>query len=146
MTVVKHTFLFREGVWRSEGLLTDRHEHQYPVEGEINIRQESDRLVSDIFFILQAETPSCYRRKMEMPVLHPDYNAWNEWDMLAGTVEGKAYLLGEHIILTYETGRGWLSGVENLERINDVYYRCFGKVFVREERYASWMLDFIRIQ
>lgn len=81
-----------------------------------------------------------------MPVLQPDYNAWNGWDVLAGTVEGKAYLLGEHIILTYESGRGLLSGVENLERINDVYYRCFGTAFLKEVRYASWILDFIRIQ
>lgn len=146
MTALKHTFLFREGVWRSEGMLTDRHEHHYPVEGEISIRLESGRLVSDIFFILMSDTPSCYRRKLEMPVLQPEYNSWKEWDVLVDTVAGKAYLLGEHIIITYESGKGLLSGVENLERINDVYYRCFGSAFMKESRYASWMLDFIRIE
>lgn len=146
MTAVKHTFLFREGVWRSEGNLTDRNERHFPVEGEVRIREESGRLVSDIFFILMAEVPSCYRRKLEMPVLQPAFNSWNEWDVLVDTAAGKAYLLGEHIILTYESGRGLFSGVENVERINDVYYRCFGSVFMKESRYASWMLDFVRIQ
>lgn len=147
LTAVRHTFLFREGVWRVEGNFTDLHGHPCPMEGETRVSREAERLVSESNFILHQENPVHYHHLLEMPHVKPEeLTIWKTLSIISGLMEGKAYILGNHIILTYETKNGGFSGVENIIRINDVYYQNFGSIFRREERFSSWDSEMIRIQ
>ena len=146
MTTVRHTFLFREGVWKQEGDFTDMHNRNCPLEGETRIIHDSGRFISESEFILHFENPSLFYHKLEMPrILVQDLTVWKSHALISGLMEGKAFILQDHIIFTYESPDGRYSGVENIIRINDVYYQNSGSLFRLEERIASWKSEMLRI-
>ena len=147
MTTVKHTFLLREGIWKLEGDYTDLHNHICSLVGETRITHDSGRFISESEFILQFDQPSLFYQKIEMPeILINDLTIWKSMQLISGVMEGRAYILSDHIIFVYQSADGSFSGVENIVRINDVYYQNTGSLFRREERMASWKTEMLRIE
>ena len=147
MTTVKHTFLLREGIWKLEGDYTDLHNHICSLVGETRITHDSGRFISESEFILQFDQPSLFYQKIEMPeILTNDLTIWTSMQIISGVMEGRAYILSDHIIFVYQSADGSFSGVENIVRINDVYYQNTGSLFRREERMASWKTEMLRIE
>ena len=146
MTAVKHTFLFREGIWKLEGDYTDLHNHICPMVGETRIIHDSGRFISESEFILHFEHPSLFYHKVEMPeILTNDLTIWKSLELISGVMQGRAYILSDHIIFVYQSENGVFSGVENIVRINDVYYQNTGSLFRLEEKLASWKSEMLRI-
>jgi len=147
LTTVKHTFLLREGIWKLEGDYTDLHNHICSLVGETRITHDSGRFISESEFILQFDQPSLFYQKIEMPeILINDLTIWKSMQLISGVMEGRAYILSDHIIFVYQSADGSFSGVENIVRINDVYYQNTGSLFRREERMASWKTEMLRIE
>jgi hypothetical protein len=144
---VRHTFLFKEGIWRLDGDYTDAHSHTCPMEGETLIMHHSGRFISESDFILHSDHPMKFHQKMEMPEIQSqDLTIWKSMDIISGLMEGKAFIVSDHIILVYNSPDGYYSGVENIIRINDVFYHSFGSIFKLEERVSSWNAEMIRVR
>ena len=146
MTTIKHTFLFREGIWKIDGDYTDVHNHICPMEGETRVIHDSGRFISESEYILHFEQPALFYHKLEMPQIQAnDLTVWKSMTIITGLMEGKAFILSDHIIFVYQSADGKYSGVENIIRINDVYYQNMGSLFREEERLSSWKSEMLRI-
>jgi hypothetical protein len=116
------------------------------MDGETRIIHDSGRFISESEFILHFEHPELFYHKLEMPqVQSNDLTVWKSMTIISGLMEGKAFILNEHIIFIYQSSDGKYSGVENIVRINDVYYQNTGSLFRGEEKLSSWKSDMLRI-
>jgi hypothetical protein len=116
------------------------------MEGETRITHDSGRFISESEFILHFEHPALFYHKLEMPqILANDLTIWKSMTIVAGLMEGRAFILSDHIIFVYQSADGKYSGVENIIRINDVYYQNTGSLFRQEERISSWKSEMLRI-
>ena|SRR5664279_285837 len=114
--------------------------------GETRIIHDSGRFISESEFILYFEHPALFYHKVEMPeILTNDLTVWKSLELISGVMQGRAYILSDHIIFVYQSENGIFSGVENIVRINDVYYQNTGSLFRQEERLASWKSEMLRI-
>jgi hypothetical protein len=116
------------------------------MDGETRIIHDSGRFISESEFILHFEHPALFYHKLEMPHIDTkDLTVWKSFTIIAGLMEGKAFILSDHIIFIYQSADGMYSGVENIIRINDVYYQNTGSLFRQEERLSSWKTEMLRI-
>jgi len=116
------------------------------MEGETRVIHDSGRFISESEYILHFEQPALFYHKLEMPQIQAnDLTVWKSMTIITGLMEGKAFILSDHIIFVYQSADGKYSGVENIIRINDVYYQNMGSLFREEERLSSWKSEMLRI-
>jgi hypothetical protein len=143
----KHTFLFREGVWRLEGEYTDPEHHTCQVEGETAVSHIASRYLINSCIRIQADHPLEFHFKSEMPFdRQVEFSSWKCNLMFVGAVEGHLYVFHDHMVLQYKSANGEYSGMENLLRINDIFYQSSGVIFRAAEKFTSWKMDLIRVR
>ena len=116
------------------------------MNGETRVIHDSGRFISESEFILHFDQPALFYHKLEMPqILDNELAVWKSMALVAGLMEGKAYILSDHIIFIYQSADRIYSGIENIIRINDVYYQNTGSIYRYEERLSSWKSEMLRI-
>jgi hypothetical protein len=143
----KHTLLVREGVWRMEGEYTDPDHTVCCIDGETATRHGSKSTIVTGYIRLQSMYPGEFHFTSEMPFDHPqEFVSWKCNVLFAGTMEGRLYVFTDHMVLQYNSSNGEFSGMENLLRINDIFYQSAGVIFRAKEKFTSWKMDLIRMR
>jgi hypothetical protein len=142
----RHTFLFREGTWKALGYYSDAMGNVHPMEGESKISRLKNKNIAEVKMVLLGTSASSFVQYFEIPDNSGiDNQNWSSLNMVSGQMEGKVMFMNEYIYLMYNSPDGKYSGVENLERVDDIHYKNHGFAFVNDQKMASWVLDWRRV-
>jgi hypothetical protein len=129
------------------GYYSDALGNIHALNGESTISNLRKKFVAEVRFILSGEYESSFVQFFEVPELaSEEHQNWSTHNLVSGTMEGKLMLMNEFIFLMYNSPDGRYSGVENLERVDDMHYRNHGFAFVNEQKMASWVMDWRRVK
>jgi hypothetical protein len=143
----RHTFLFREGTWKALGYYSDALGNVQHMEGEFHISRLKNRQVAEARINLLGKNASTFVQYFEIPDQDMnEHKSWNSLNLISGQMEGKVMYMNEYIFLMYSSPDGKYSGVENLEKVNDLHYKNHGFAFVNDQKMASWVMDIRRIR
>jgi len=143
----RHTFLFREGLWKALGYYTDASGKIYTLEGESQISKKTDYMMADLRFTAVAGQPALFVQHFRIiPVQDEKDNEWECCSLISGNIEGRIMFMNEYIFLMYNSPDGRFSGIENLEMVDEIHYKNHGYAFMNEQKMAAWTLDWRRVK
>src|SRR5262245_21952455 len=115
---VVHSFLLKEGLWRSEGEFVDGNGKALAVQGEAHIRHHPDKWVYEGVMRTPGNPPVEHRTLYEIEPLAPGNFAtpWTSKSQSFGTLTGRFIVVGDVILSAYESATGRYRGQDTLIR------------------------------
>jgi len=143
MTIVEHSFLLREGLWRCEGEFLDDAGKRTAVSGEAHIRHHPDKWVYE--GVLRAATvpPSEHRTVYEIQPMAPGNFAtpWTSKSAAFGTLRGRFIVAGDAILSSYESATGRYRGQDTLLRRDERHYSARGALHDGGKILSAWSIE-----
>ena len=141
--MVEHTFLLKEGLWRSEGEFLDGAGKRTAVAGEAHIRHYPDKWVYE--GVLRAATvpPTEHRTVYEIQPMAPGNFAtpWTSKSAAFGTLHGRFILVGDAILSAYESATGRSRGQDTILRRDERHYSARGTVLDGGKILSAWSFE-----
>ncbi len=140
---MEHTFLFREGLWRSEGEFFDGIGNLTAVEGEAHIRHYPDRWVYEGVLRTQTAKPVEHRTVYEIQPFAPGNfaTAWSSKSASFGTLHGRFIVVGDAILSAYESATGRYRGQDTILRRDERRYGARGALFDGGKLLSAWSFE-----
>jgi hypothetical protein len=141
--MVEHTFLLKEGLWRSEGEFLDGAGKRTAVAGEAHIRHHPDKWVYE--GVLRAATvpPTEHRTVYEIQPMAPGNFAtpWSSKSAAFGTLHGRFIVLGDAILSSYESATGRYRGQDTILRRDERHYSARGTMLDGPKILSAWSFE-----
>ena len=141
--MVEHTFLLKEGLWRSEGEFLDGAGKRTAVAGEAHIRHHPDNWVYE--GVLRAATvpPTEHRTVYEIQPMAPGNFAtpWSSKSAAFGTLHGRFIVLGDAILSSYESATGRYRGQDTILRRDERHYSARGTMLDGPKILSAWSFE-----
>ena len=141
--MVEHTFLLKEGLWRSEGEFLDGAGKRTAVAGEAHIRHHPDKWVYE--GVLRAATvpPTEHRTFYEIQPMAPGNFAtpWTSKSAAFGTLHGRFIVLGDAILSSYESATGRYRGQDTILRRDERHYSARGTLLDGGKILSAWSVE-----
>ena len=138
-----HTFLLKEGLWRSEGEFLDGAGKRTTVTGEAHIRHHPDKWVYE--GVLRAATvpPTEHRTVYEIQPMAPGNFAtpWTSKSPAFGTLHGRFIVVGDAILSSYESATGRYRGQDTIFRRDERHYSARGTVLDGGKILSAWSFE-----
>ena len=138
-----HTFLLKEGLWRSEGEFLDGAGKRVAVAGEAHIRHYPDKWVYE--GVLRAATipPTEHRTVYEIQPMAPGNFAtpWTSKSPAFGTLHGRFIVIGDAILSAYESATGRYRGQDTILRRDERHYSARGTVLDGGKILSAWSFE-----
>jgi len=143
MADVAHTFLLKEGLWRSEGEFMDGLGKTMAVQGEADIRHHPDKWVYEGVMRTAAVPPAEHRTVYEIQPLAPGNFAtpWTSKSQSFGTLHGRFIIVGDVILSAYESATGRYRGQDTLIRRDDRRYSARGAMLDGGKLLSAWRVE-----
>jgi hypothetical protein len=143
---MRHTYLFREGVWKAKGFYFDEKGDSVPIEGTSRITHTRNRWINESHMRLLANEGFKFQNRYELVPFPPngDFTTWSSANPLLGQLFGKLILVEDSILSVYQTEDGKYSGLEYLEKVNKTFYRNRGALVGGEKKLSSWSVELRR--
>ena len=141
--LVEHTFLLKEGLWRSEGEFTDGAGKRTAVTGEAHIRHYPDKWVYE-GVLRTASSPSVEHRTVYeiQPVAPGNFaTSWTSKSASFGTLHGRFIIVGDAILSAYESATGRYRGQDTLLRRDEKNYGARGALFDGGKLLSAWTFE-----
>ena len=143
MADVAHSFLLKEGLWRSEGEFLDGAGKRVGVVGEAHIRHYPDKWVYE--GVLRAATvpPTEHRTVYEIQPMAPGNFAtpWTSKSPAFGTLHGRFIVIGDAILSAYESATGRYRGQDTILRRDNRRYSARGAMFDGGKLLSAWSFE-----
>ena len=141
--MVEHTFLLKEGLWRSEGEFIDGAGKRTTVAGEAHIRHHPDKWVYE--GVLRAATvpPTEHRTVYEILPMAPGNFAtpWSSKSAAFGTLHGRFIVVGDAILSSYESATGRYRGQDTILRRDERHYSARGTLLDGGKILSAWSFE-----
>ena len=138
-----HTFLLKEGLWRSEGEFLDGAGKRTAVTGEAHIRHHPDKWLYE--GVLRAATvpPTEHRTVYEIQPMAPGNFAtpWTSKSPTFGTLHGRFIVIGDAILSAYESATGRYRGQDTILRRDERHYSARGTVLDGGKILSAWSFE-----
>ncbi len=143
MANVEHSFLLKEGLWRSEGEFLDGAGKLTAVQGEADIRHHPDKWVYEGVMRTSAVPPAEHRTVYEIQPLAPGNFAtpWTSKSVSFGTLHGRFIIVGDVILSAYESATGRYRGQDTLIRRDDKRYSARGVLLDGGKLLSAWRVE-----
>lgn len=143
MADVAHTFLLKEGLWRTEGEFFDGIGKATAVQGEAQIRHNPDQWIYEGVMRAATNPPTEHRTVYEIQPLAPGNFAtpWTSKSVAFGTLNGRFILVGDVILSAYESATGRYRGQDTLIRRDDKRYSARGTMLDGTKILSVWRIE-----
>jgi hypothetical protein len=140
---VEHTFLLKEGLWRSEGEFMDGLGKAMAVQGEADIRHHPDKWVYEGVMRTASVPPAEHRTVYEIQPMAPGNFAtpWTSKSTSFGTLNGRFIIVGDVILSAYESATGRYRGQDTLIRRDDKRYSARGALLDGGKLLSAWRIE-----
>jgi hypothetical protein len=141
--VAGHTFLFREGLWRAAGERRDGAGAATAVQGEMRVRHEPGRWLSESVLVVQSRPPQEHRNRTELAPFSPGSQAthWSAESQHLGTLNGRFVLAGDAILSFYASATGRYRGFECLLQKDAKHYSVRGAMLEHDKLISTWTFE-----
>ena len=135
-----HTFLFKEGLWRSQGEFLDGNGNLTAVEGEAHIRHYPDKWLYEGVLRTLASKPVEHRTVYEIQPIAPGNftTPWTSKSASLGTLHGRFIVVGDAILSAYESATGRYRGQDTIVQRNERCYSARGALFDGGKLLSAW--------
>ncbi len=139
----EHTFLFKEGLWRSEGEFLDGTGKRTGVSGEVQIRHYPERWVYEGVLRTAASPPAEHRSVYEIQPMAPGNFAtpWTSKSASFGTLHGRFIVAGDAILSAYESTTGRYRGQDTILRRDERSYSARGALLDGGKLVSAWAIE-----
>jgi hypothetical protein len=143
MANVEHTFLLKEGLWRSEGEFLDGAGKLTAVQGEAGIRHHPDKWVYEGVMRTASVPPAEHRTVYEIQPMAPGNFAtpWTSKSVAFGTLHGRFIVVGDVILSAYESATGRYRGQDTLIRRDNKRYSARGALLDGGKLLSAWRIE-----
>ena len=150
MSAVEHTFLLKEGLWRSEGQFFDGTGKLTAVEGEAHIRHHPDKWVYEgtLRALTVPPVPPVEHRTVYdiQPMAAGNFaTPWTSKSASFGTLHGRFIVVGDAILSAYESATGRYRGQDTILRRDEKRYSARGAVFDGGKLLSAWTFELTRV-
>ena len=143
-----HTFLFREGAWRSEGEYRDGAGNVTKVAGETRVRHEAGKWLSEGVLRVKSSPPREQANRTEIVPFSPGSNAthWSSESASLGSLNGRFVIAGDAILSFYASGTGRYRGFECMRQEDARTYSVRGAMLEQDKVISTWVLELRRAE
>ena len=140
---VNHSFLLKEGLWRSEGEFVDGAGKRIAVAGEAHIRHYPDRWVYEGALRVATVPPVEHRVVYEIQPMAPGNFAtpWTSKSASFGTRHGRFIVVGDAILSAYESATGRYRGQDTILMRDERHYSARGAMFDGGKILSAWSFE-----
>lgn len=140
---MEHTFLFKEGLWRSEGEFLDGAGKRTAVTGEAHIRHYPDKWLYEGVLHAATVPPTEHRTVYEIQPMAPGNFAtpWTSKSPAFGTLHGRFIVIGDAILSAYESATGRYRGQDTILRRDERHYSARGTVLDGGKILSAWSFE-----
>ncbi|HLX80736.1 MAG TPA: hypothetical protein VKS43_09140 [Burkholderiales bacterium] len=140
---MEHTFLFKEGLWRSEGEFFDSIGNITKVAGEAHIRHYPDKWVYEGVLRTLTSQPVEHRTVYEIQPMAPGNftTPWTSKSASLGTLHGRFILAGDAILSAYESATARYRGQDTILRRDEKRYSARGALFDGGKLLSAWTFE-----
>ena len=141
--LVEHTFLLKEGLWRSEGEFVDGSGKRTAVSGEAHIRHYPDKWVYEGAMRAATVPPTEHRTVYEIqPMAAGNFaTPWTSKSAAFGTLHGRFIVVGDAILSSYESATGRYRGQDTILRRDERSYSARGAMFDGGKLLSAWSFE-----
>ena len=141
--MLAHTFLLKEGLWRSEGEFLDALGKRTGVQGEAHIRPYADRWVYEGVLRTLTPQPVEHRTVYEIQPMAPGNFAtqWTSKSPSFGSLHGRFIVVGDAILSAYESATGRYRGQDTILRHDGRHYSARGALFDGGKLLSAWTFE-----
>jgi hypothetical protein len=138
-----HTFLLKEGLWRSEGEFFDGTGTLTAVEGEAHIRHYPDKWVYEGVLRTKTSPPHESKNLYEIQPFVPGNFAtpWTSKSASIGTLHGRFIVVGDAILSAYESATGRYRGQDTILRRDERHYSARGTLLDGGKILSAWSFE-----
>jgi len=138
-----HTFLLKEGLWRSQGEFLDGTGKLTAVQGEAQIRHYPDKWVYEGVLRTLASQPVEHRTVYEIQPMAPGNFAtpWTSKSASFGTLHGRFIVVGDAILSAYESATGRYRGQDTILMRDERRYSARGALFDGGRLLSAWRFE-----
>jgi hypothetical protein len=140
---VEHTFLLKEGLWRSEGAFLDGTGKSIAVQGEAHIRHYPDKWVYEGVLRTATVPPVEHRTVYDIqPLAAGNYaTPWTCKSASFGTLHGRFIIVGDAILSAYESATGRYRGQDTILRRDEKHYSARGALLDGGKILSAWSVE-----
>jgi hypothetical protein len=141
--MAEHSFLLKEGLWRSEGEFMDGMGKTVAVQGEADIRHHPDKWVYEGVMRTASVPPTEHRTVYEIQPMAPGNFAtpWTSKSASFGTLHGRFIVVGDVILSAYESATGRYRGQDTIIRRDDKRYSARGALLDGGKLLSAWRIE-----
>ena len=141
--MAEHSFLLKEGLWRSEGEFMDGMGKTVAVQGEADIRHHPDKWVYEGVMRTASVPPTEHRTVYEIQPMAPGNFAtpWTSKSASFGTLHGRFIIVGDVILSAYESATGRYRGQDTIIRRDDKRYSARGALLDGGKLLSAWRIE-----
>jgi hypothetical protein len=143
MADVAHTFLLKEGLWRTEGEFLDGTGKATAIQGEAQIRHNPDKWIYEGVMRTAGNPPVEHRALYEIEPMAPGNFAtpWASKSASFGTLHGRFIVVQDVILSAYESATGRYRGQDTIIRRDDKRYSARGVMFDGGKILSAWRIE-----
>ena len=140
---MEHTFLLKEGLWRSEGEFLDGAGNRTGVAGEAHIRHYPDKWVYEGVLRTRTASPHESRTLYDIqPLVAGNFaTTWTSRSASFGTLHGRFIVVGDAILSNYESATGRYRGQDSLLWRDEKRYSARGALFDGGKILSAWTVE-----
>jgi len=139
---MKHTFLFKEGVWLATGKFHNEQGEEIDIIGVTKTVHKDNIWLNDGFIELLIPEHSKFYNNYEIIPFDPDkdYTTWVSKTLSIGDeiINGKIVIIKDVLISDYHSKNGTYSGIEISTQIDEKTYESKGFLFQENKKLSSW--------
>ncbi|MGH8706998.1 MAG: hypothetical protein ACREVD_02930 [Burkholderiales bacterium] len=138
-----HSFLFREGSWRAAGEYRDGSGTATAVDGEMRVRHENGRWVSESVMRVKSNPPQEHRNRTEIVPFSPGAQSthWSGENPSIGSLNGRFVLAGDAILSFYASAANRYRGFECMQQKDARHYKVHGAMLDQDKVISTWVLE-----
>ena len=138
-----HTFLLKEGLWRSQGEFLDGTGKLTAVQGEAHIRHYPDRWVYEGVLRTLTSQPVEHRTVYEIQPMAPGNFAtpWTSKSASFGSLHGRFIVVGDAILSAYESATGRYRGQDTILMRDERRYSARGALSDGGKLLSAWRFE-----
>ncbi|MFX4261494.1 hypothetical protein ACOBQJ_04740 [Pelotomaculum propionicicum] len=135
---MKHTFLFEEGVWISQGTYYDENNNKLNVEGRSEITHKKKLWINKSSMTLPGDNPVVLSNDYEIAPFVNDVTGWKSVNPGLGTLIGRFAVIDDSILSLYSSESGEYFGTEFLTQVSESEYIGKGVLYSAAGKVSSW--------
>ncbi|HUK05960.1 MAG TPA: hypothetical protein VLV90_12865 [Burkholderiales bacterium] len=138
-----HSFLLKEGLWKTEGEFVDATGKATAVQGEAQIRHHPDKWVYEGVMRTAGNPPVEHRSLYEIEPFAPGNFAtpWTSKSASFGTLHGRFIVVGDVILSAYESATGRYRGQDTIIRRDEKRYSARGVMLDGGKILSAWRIE-----